>query len=360
MATQLRKNTAKKKAPRQKNIRKNSTKTSSYKKHIIIYFGVFLMISLVAFGYFLGQNERNAASVKSSSIKKETSVAKTLEEHFSKVKTKIPEQKVKKETPVSVSADAKSEMIPKEESPLKAFEKKTAQGESENTKTVALAYRAKKPKLVIIIDDVSSAKQLARIRSLPIKVTPSIFPPYELSKSNNRLAQGLDHYMIHLPMQSGKVYDNQYATLKVTDSRKKIEARVKELRRLFPAARYVNNHTGSVFTDNYNAMKILYTALRNEGFVFVDSRTIGTTKVPKIAHAAGDAYVARDMFIDNIQNISYIRTQLKQGVQKAKKNGYAIVIGHPHSVTMKAIAGSKDIFEEVELVYIDEIYRKRE
>jgi hypothetical protein len=138
MATQPRKNTAKKKAPIQKNIRKNSTKTSSYKKHIIVYFGVFLMISLVAFGYFLGQNERNAASVKSSSIiKKETSVAKTLEEHFSKVKTEIPEQKVKKETPVSVSADAKSEVIPKEESPLKAFEKKTAQGESENTKTVA-------------------------------------------------------------------------------------------------------------------------------------------------------------------------------------------------------------------------------
>ena len=221
-----------------------------------------------------------------------------------------------------------------------------------------MAYRGQKPKLVIIIDDVSSAKQLERIRSLPIKVTPSIFPPYQLSKSNHKLAQGLEHYMIHLPMQSGKAYDKQYGTLKVTDSGEKIEARVKEIRRLFPTARYVNNHTGSTFTDNYNAMKILYTALRKEGFVFVDSRTIGTTKVPKIAHDFGDAYVARDIFIDNKQNIPYIHAQLEKAVKNAKKNGYAVAIGHPHTVTMKALASAKDILKEVELVYIDEIYRK--
>jgi polysaccharide deacetylase 2 family uncharacterized protein YibQ len=222
-----------------------------------------------------------------------------------------------------------------------------------------LARRGIKPKLAIIIDDVSSAKQLKYIISLPIKVTPSIFPPYELSKSNHKLAQGLKHYMIHLPMQSGKAYDKQYGTLKVTDSKEKMQARVKEIRRLFPTARYVNNHTGSTFTDNYNAMDILYTILRKEGFVFVDSRTTASTKVRKIAHAHGDAYVARDIFIDNKHTVSYIHKQLQKAVKIAKKKGYAIAIGHPHLVTMKALISAQDIFKDVELVYIDEIYRKR-
>ena len=165
--------------------------------------------------------------------------------------------------------------------------------------------------------------------------------------------------MVHLPMQSGKAYDKQYGTLKITDTKEKMEARVKEVRRLFPTARYVNNHTGSAFTDNYKAMETLYGLLRKEGFVFVDSRTIATTKVRKIAHAYGDAYVARDIFIDNEHKVTYIHKQLRQAVKKAKKKGYAIAIGHPHPVTMKALSSAKDIFKDVELVYIDEIYKKR-
>jgi polysaccharide deacetylase 2 family uncharacterized protein YibQ len=41
----------------------------------------------------------------------------------------------------------------------------------------------------------------------------------------------------------------------------------------------------------------------------------------------------------------------------AKKKGYAIAIGHPHKVTMQALASAKEIFKDVELVYIDELYR---
>jgi polysaccharide deacetylase 2 family uncharacterized protein YibQ len=313
MATQSSKSTIKPKTPR----RKHSAKTSNFKKHLIVFLSVFLMISFTAFGYFLGNND-NSSTIVQNHPTNQTAVQTNVE-------------------------------VPK---------KKVANNDNKNTKDVALAYRGKMPKLVIIIDDVANAKQLARIRSLPIKVTPSIFPPYEFSKSNHTLAQGLEHYMIHLPMQSGKSYDKQYGTLMITDSKEKIEARVKELRRLFPGARYVNNHTGSVFTNNYKVMKILYAALRNEGFVFVDSLTTERTAVQKIAHDFGDAYVARDIFMDNKKNIPYIHAQLKKAVQNAKKNGYAIAIGHPHNTTMKALESAKDIFDEVELVYIDEIYIK--
>lgn len=141
-------------------------------------------------------------------------------------------------------------------------------------------------------------------------------------------------------------------------SDEQIVDRVMEIRQLFPKAKYINNHTGSVFTSDYKAMKKLYIALKLEGFVFVDSFTAATSKVRQIAHELGDAYVRRDVFIDNTPTIPSIHQQLKIAVQKAKKNGYAVAIGHPHKTTIKALASAKQILKDVDLVYIDEIYKK--
>ena len=354
MATKPKKTPTKKKTLVKKRTRKKTSKNSNFKKNIFIVLGVFLMISLVVFGYFLGQNDKDI-SIKQ--VKKTESV-KVVKN------TKPIKQKSKEVTSNSIKElikDHPSQIEKRKKEEEKKVQKKVmvSVSESKHTPKVMLAHRRVKPKLAIIIDDVSSAKQLKKIVSLPIKVTPSIFPPYELSKLNHKLAQGLKHYMVHLPMQSGKAYDKQYGTLKITDTKSKMQARVKEIRRLFPTARYINNHTGSTFTDNYKAMQMLYGILRNEGFVFVDSRTTASTKVRKIAHAYGDAYVARDIFIDNSHNVPYIHQQLRQAVKTAKKKGYAIAIGHPHAVTMKALSSAQDILKDVELVYIDEIYRKK-
>ncbi len=348
------KKTAVSKKPVKRRTRKKTTKISNFKKNIFIVIGVFLMISLVAFGYFLGQNDKDIGIKQAKKTESVKVVKKNepIKQKSNKVTTNSIKELIK-DHPSQIEIRRKAEE-------KRAQEKSMASAAvSESSPEVILAHRVKKPKLAIIIDDVSSAKQLKYILSLPIKVTPSIFPPYELSKSNHKLAQGLKHYMIHLPMQSGKAYDKQYGTLKITDSKEKMEARVKEIRKLFPTAHYVNNHTGSTFTDNYKAMEMLYSILRKEGFVFVDSRTTATTKVRTIAHAFGDAYVARDIFIDNNHNIPYIHKQLRQAVKTAKRKGYAIAIGHPHPVTMKALSSAKVIFRDVELVYIDEIYRKR-
>jgi polysaccharide deacetylase 2 family uncharacterized protein YibQ len=335
--TKKRSSTIKKSSSKQKpkNKKRNTgknRKSSASKKGLLFSLVLFLMVSLVSFGYYLGQSEEN--SFLNTNITDVLS-SKKVEKHpetskiFSKVKTKHPKHTHKDEA-----------NKPKKDK-------------------VALAYRTKKPKLVIIIDDVSNAKQLQRIRALKIPVTPSIFPPSKLSMKSHELANGLKHYMIHLPMESGsQKFNSQYKTLKTSFTKAQMEARMKEIRILFPAARYINNHTGSVFTNDYKAMHTLYGIMKKKGFIFIDSRTIGSTKVRDIAHEYGDAYVARDIFIDNRHSISYIHQQLKKAVKIAKRKGYAIAIGHPHKVTMQALASSGDILKDVELVYIDQIYQK--
>jgi len=365
MATQPKKTNTKSstgKTPTRKRRRSKSKKVSTFKKSIFIVLGVFLMISLVAFGYFLGQNDRgNSYNPISQTYKTyETESKKKLLEDLSKIKTEKPQEKKapsKKKVP-RVEKQTSTKPLFQEEVEVEKMVKKEEVENAKIVKHITLADTTQKPKLAIIIDDVSTRRQLNSIQATGIKMTPSIFPPSERSMTSHTLATGLEHYMIHLPMESGSAqFNKQYKTLITTFSKEQIETRVKELRVLFPTARYVNNHTGSVFTDDYDAMKTLYTALRKEGFIFVDSRTIGSTKVPKITDEFGDAYVARGVFIDNEHNVPYIHRQLQKAVKMAKKKGYAIAIGHPHKMTLKALSSAASIFNDVELVYIDELYQ---
>ena len=364
MATQPKKTntqSSSRKTPTRKRRRRKSTKGSTFKKSIFIVLGVFLMISLVAFGYFLGQHDAgNGQNPIAQTYKTHQAESKKkLLEDLSKIKTEKPHEKkesVKKKVP-KIEKETSAKPLLQETKDEKTVKKEEVE-KVMIAKYITLADMTQKPKLAIIIDDVSTKSQLNSIQATGIKMTPSIFPPSERSMSSHTLATGLEHYMIHLPMESGSVqFNKQYKTLITTFSEADIEARVKELRALFPTARYVNNHTGSVFTDDHDAMQTLYTALRKEGFVFVDSRTIGSTKVPQITEAFGDAYVARDVFIDNEHNVPYIHKQLRKAVKMAKKRGYAIAIGHPHKTTMEALSSTASIFSDVELVYIDELYQ---
>ncbi len=341
MATKPKKTPTKKKTPVKKRTRRKSKKSSNIKRNIFIILALFLIISLIAFAYFLGQ--------KSNSITEPKVVQNDKHKKVKSAPKKIQEKKVVSKK--TVTKDVKKITKKVEDPELKKHR-------TPNKDNVLLAYRTKRAKLVIIIDDVHTKVQINAIKALNMKVTPSIFPPYKLAPDSHLLARGLKHYMVHLPMESGNVqFNKQYKTLKTSFTKKRIRSRVKEIRTLFPTAKYINNHTGSVFTANYGSMSILYAALREEGFVFVDSMTTGSSKVKKIAHGFGDAYVARDTFIDNVHTVPAIHKQLRQAVKLAKKNGYAVVIGHPHPATIKALGSAKNIFKDIDLVYIDEIYR---
>jgi len=353
MAPKPKKPTPKKKILNKKRTGKKSKK-SNLKRNIFIILGVLIVVSLVSFGYFWGQEDTREAPLKSGEYV-ESYTTKQLLKDLSKIKTKKPYQAEEVIQKKVVTAEKKIV----ERAPLIERGKEIKiEKESLTKEDVSLAYRGKKPRLVVIIDDVHTKGQMQAIKNLGMKVTPSIFPPYQLAKHSNLLAKNTKHYMIHLPMESGSVqFNKQTKTLMTSFSNERIADRVMEIRQLFPHAKYVNNHTGSVFTSDYKAMKKLYIALKMEGFVFVDSFTVATSKVKQIAHEMGDAYVRRDIFIDNTHKIAYIHKQLKLAVKKAKKNGYAIAIGHPHKVTMKAIKSAKEILKDVELVYIDAIYK---
>ena len=210
-------------------------------------------------------------------------------------------------------------------------------------------------KLAIIIDDVGTGEQAQKIAALPVRVTPSIFPPEYQRKDTRSLARGFEHYAIHLPMEASSAKNNS-ATLRTSDNYEKLNGVIAKLRADFPNAKFINNHTGSKFTADERAMQNLLRAMNEHGFLFIDSRTSPATKAKVAMNGLGMRYVHRDVFLDNQNSVAAVRKKLREAVALAKKQGYAIAIGHPKSSTLRALANSADILGEVDLVYLDEIY----
>ncbi|WP_298757085.1 divergent polysaccharide deacetylase family protein [uncultured Campylobacter sp.] len=210
-------------------------------------------------------------------------------------------------------------------------------------------------KLAIIIDDVGTDEQAQKIAALPVRVTPSIFPPEYQRKDTRSLARSFEHYAIHLPMEASSAKNNS-ATLRASDNYEKLNGVIAKLRADFPNAKFINNHTGSKFTADERAMQNLLRAMNEHGFLFIDSRTSPATKAKAAMNGLGMRYVHRDVFLDNQNSVAAVRKKLREAVALAKKQGYAIAIGHPKSSTLRALANSADILGEVDLVYLDEIY----
>lgn len=217
---------------------------------------------------------------------------------------------------------------------------------------------SKKPKLAIIIDDMANASQVRGLKALNLKLNPSFFPPDKNHSETPKLALKFDFYMVHLPLAAINYNKPELDTLNPNDSKERIFKKIKQIKKDFKDLRYINNHTGSLFTSNEEAMRKLYEALKNQNIFFVDSKTIGNSKANKIAKELSIPYIQRDVFLDNEDDVNYVKKQLESAVKLAQKKGFVIAIGHPRKNTFKALEQSKDLLKGVDLVYLSEIYDK--
>ena len=275
-----------------------------------------------------------------------------LNKENEKVLKKIEEIKEEKRNESLIKKDTseeKKEIIKR--IPVKIDEKSII------TKKDTFTYDKKdKPKLVILIDDVSTKAQKDKILNIGYTVNMAFLPPTKAHKDSASLAQSLPFHMIHFPMQASSAFKGEEIdTLRVTDSYETIEKRVKQLRAWYPNAIYTNNHTGSVFTENEEAVDKLFRALKKYNFIFVDSRTSAKSVAKKYAKKYDMPYIVRNTFIDNDRDFKSIQNQLKKAIEIAKKQGYAIAIGHPHTVTLEVLKDSKSLFREVEPIFINQL-----
>lgn len=222
-----------------------------------------------------------------------------------------------------------------------------------------------KPQLAIIIDDIGSNAQYQALKRISFKLTPSLFPKGKANPDTPKIAKNAPSYMVHLPLEAINFYQKEHEWLFVGDSKTKIRQRIQNIKKDFPNLAYINNHTGSKFTQDIESMTLLLEALNASAINFVDSKTIGNTQssaaYAKVSYIPNNPCqqtpLVRDVFLDNNLEIPAITKQLILAVQIAKTKGYAIAIGHPHKETFMALKNAEDYLAKsgVELVYIHEI-----
>jgi polysaccharide deacetylase 2 family uncharacterized protein YibQ len=284
-------------------------------------------------------------------------VTDELKKDFIDKQEEVQETKIKevvKEKDIKKPEEKKSTVTKKKE--VKKEKKKEVKVSTKTKRDTYKHNNKNKPKLAIVIDDVSSKKQKQAILNIGYNVTMAFLPPQKGHSNSAKIAQDIPVHMIHFPMQaSAKFKSKEKITLTVNDSYEKIEGIVKRLRQWYPKAIYTNNHTGSVFTQNDAAMDKLFKALKKYNFIFVDSRTTAKSVAKKYAIKYGMPYIVRNTFLDNERNFEYIQNQLKKAIKIAKRKGYAIAIGHPYGITIKVLKESKHLLKDVEPIFINKL-----
>ena len=298
------------------------------------------------------ETEENKKEIFEQELKKDI-LKEVLEKQKEIEKSKI-EEKVEIKQAKEPSKEIEDEIIEEKSQIEKPI---TKQKKDLITKKDNYKYDLKtKPKLVIIIDDVVSKTQKDKILNIGYPITMAFLPPNSGHKESAIIAQNLPFHMIHFPMQASKNFKNiEVNTLNISDSYETIEARVKQLRVLYPNATYTNNHTGSVFTENYEAMDKLFRALKKYNFIFVDSRTTPNSVAKELSIKYQMPYIVRDTFLDNDRSFTAIQNQLKDAIRVAKKQGFAIAIGHPYEVTFKVLKESKHLLNDVEPIFLNKL-----
>ncbi len=242
----------------------------------------------------------------------------------------------------------------------------TPQNSPESQSQKAKLCPKSNPQLAIIIDDISNLEQYRRVQEIPYKVTPSFFPKTPISKNTPNIAATTPFYMVHLPLEALNFYQKEHSWLFSHDSKQTIQDRIKAIKKDFPNLTYLNNHTGSKFTQNLQAMENLLTTLNEKGITFVDSRTTPKTKtalhyqnhpITPLNPCQNTPFLERDIFLDNELDITKITQNLIKTIEIAKAKGYAIAIGHPHKETILALKNASEYLQKsgVEAVYIKDI-----
>ncbi|MCI7766109.1 divergent polysaccharide deacetylase family protein [Helicobacter sp.] len=237
--------------------------------------------------------------------------------------------------------------------------------ETNTPKTTQICQRTK-PQLAIIIDDISNYTQYRRLQEIPYKITPSFFPKTIASKNTPQIAATAPFYMVHLPLEALNFYQKEHLWLFSNDSKQIIQDRIQAIKKDFPNLTYINNHTGSKFTQDPNAMQNLLAVLNENKITFVDSKTTPKTKTAlyyknnptaSLNPCQNTPFLERNIFLDNELNISKITQNFIKAIETAKSKGYAIAIGHPHKETILALKNASEYLQKsgVEAVYINEL-----
>lgn len=192
------------------------------------------------------------------------------------------------------------------------------------------------PSLVLIIDDLGmNLVRGRRVLALPGPITCAVLPytPHARELAAEARASGKD-LILHTPMANLQGLDPGPGALTPELTREQLQQRLRQALDSLPGVRGLNNHQGSLLTQLPDPMSWVMEVVRERGLFFIDSRTSAATVAFPSARAAGVPALERDVFLDHQLQPAAIEAAFQRALAIARRDGVAVVIGHPHPQTL--------------------------
>jgi polysaccharide deacetylase 2 family uncharacterized protein YibQ len=189
---------------------------------------------------------------------------------------------------------------------------------------------AVKGKIAIILDDAGYQNALLKsFVNFSGKLTIAVLPGLPGSAEAARIVKTAGkETMLHLPMQPQHGENPGPEAILISMDEKTIQRLTRKHIDSLPGLKGVNNHMGSLATEDPRIMNLVLGVIRERGLFFVDSRTTANSAGPRVASRLGVPFRERSVFLDNIQDKQSIRGYFESGKQIASKQGWAVMIGH--------------------------------
>ena len=194
------------------------------------------------------------------------------------------------------------------------------------------------PRMVLILDDLGvNAAQGRAALALPGPITYAVLPFTPDASAFAERADEADakEVILHAPMANianlplgpGGLYIDQ------------TEAEFKQVLRdnldSLPMARGLNNHMGSLLTQQTQQMHWVMEVAQERNLYFIDSRTTAATQAANVARATNIPVLERHVFLDHNIDIAAIEQEFLRAIAIAKEQGEVVVIGHPYPETLE-------------------------
>lgn len=220
-------------------------------------------------------------------------------------------------------------------------------------------FDKKEAQIAIIIDDMGYKEKIGHhLLDLDMELTFAFLPFGPHTDAQLKIAATKNrNILLHLPMEAqDPKWNPGPGALLTAMSAKDIAVTLKKDLAAVPGAVGVNNHMGSLFTENTAAMQSCLLHIKNNNLFFIDSLTSAKSQGYQIAREMGIKTARRDVFLDNNLDPGAIKKQLDALIHIAQKKGSAIGIGHPHQATLQALRDyQRELQKNATLVKVSEL-----
>ncbi len=217
--------------------------------------------------------------------------------------------------------------------------------ESEETPQVAalpeptMPYAVPRGRVGIVIDDLGWTQGIVeQLRYIDPAINLAILPfaPYAKETAEDAHEAGME-VLVHIPMEPHEQAEAEDGMLRSSMSPAEVSSHLRQMVEAVPYAVGANNHMGSKLTEDAAAMAVVVSGLQQAGFFFLDSCTSPNSIAYKMARTLDMPAARRDVFLDTDLSLDAIVSQMMQLGEIAKREGFAIGIGHPNPVTLEAL-----------------------